>query len=1399
MGTIRVEYIPIKKYNLGLLGLDHLQIVYEDETSFTNTQDNWYVLEGTHDGGLLDGTLGVLGQEIETPLAAANGVNGAQLVEAIGTPESRGSRIVYQGLDALGQWHTMMNYGVDIEEQVYPYEGFSWPYGPGAIINSSSVVATLLYVIGVDVNTTMPLGTRNSPGTSTLLGTPFDDDITIRNNFTQLATGSGDDTLRGSDNAQWPEKFYGMDGDDTVVWSGGENIVHGGGPRIPYALDGLDTADYSGAGRVHIIATRHSVEHKIPQFVAAFDTGSDQLFSIEQIEWFRESDIVTLGQGVDLLEKPVKLELNDDAGGRGDQLGFLESSAPLIINVVDGTTLSVQTVANQGLDAGYWAQSVEWIAGSAGDDLIYAGPSLFGAEGGAGNDLVDGRFAEAFVGGSPQGYDIELFGGDGDDTIVSGAGWTIAEGGAGDDTFVLSSVSTDAGTTEFVITDAGDNDKLYVPYEFFKLQRGEFEGADLLQITGAPFTFQGENGVTLFEWGLPDNNAVEGFIEFVGSIGFQMDGGDLLISIMQGHPRESVNAGDPGEPDTIITRVVSDLETLTFVRVIDWQPGDLGISFDLTFDDAVFADAGNLANYPGFEDAVRSAVSADKFLDALDLRPESYLPQDLVAANTPPPTARGFAAMAAGPVAGATEGDDVIAMTSGGPYVINGLGGNDTLTGSSGGDVIDGGTGGDIMTGGRGNDTYFADSADDVIVEFDRGGFDTVYAAIDYVLGSHLEHLTLTGRAVHGTGNALRNTLVGNSLDNILISGDGDDTLAGNLGDDTLQGGDGGDGYVWERGDGHDVIIENAGDTGQDVIVIASGTGPGDITFVRDPAQPADLILRFASGGSMTIQDYFATAGGTIEAIEFVSGPVWDGATLEALAAQALVTGNFAPVANDDAYAYSRGTTLHLPFAALLDNDFDEDGDSLSITGIASILEGSALISDGEIIISAGGGDVPRAVFDYIVSDGQGGHATARAEIDFVANAPPVITSATLSQVFEDTIAQGTIAAADPDGETLVYAVKQGGGPSKGSIVLAADGTFTFTPRAHANGADSLTVQVTDDAGVTRERTIAFEIVAVNDAPTALDDSGYTVAHNGTLTITHASLLANDSDIDGDSLSLVSISAASSGRIVMGPGGVLYYAAAAGYAGPASFNYSVSDGHGGLTTATATLTVKAQVSKGVRLEGTDGADVLTGTELDDVITGKGGNDVLTGLGGTDVFKINGDDGLDTIDGGAGYDVIRGGASADVLNVLTGLSNVKGIQEIDGGLGSDTIKASAGGDTLDFSRLILKNIELIDLGNGNDSVIGSAADDWYAGGQGRDIFIFRPGAGHDTITDFDATFSVTSGDQIDLRAFAFSSYDQLRAQMTELSGDVRITLDASTTLTLADLTLAALSNASFRIA
>ena len=546
MGTIRIEYVPIQKFYLGLLTLDHIQLVYQDETDPIDRQDYWYVLEGIQDGALFGGTLGAFGDNGRTSLSVANGASRDALIEKIGTPDDRGSRVIVSGPDTLTLWDAMARYGGDIEDQQLPYIAAAWPFSPTPTINSTSFIASVLYSIGIDVHTVLPFGIRNSPGASTLLGTPDSDDLRAGGNFTQIVTGAGDDTLGGSASRLTVEKLYGGSGNDTFFWSKGENILHGGQPRMSYGADGLDTVDYSGVGSVHIYASEHAVEHKVATYITAFDGGSDQLFSIEAVSWDKKNDVVIAGEGVELIEKPLLLDLKGSEGGRGDTLGLNDSDTAVIINAVDDTFVSVQTIANSGEDAGYWAQSVEWLIGSNGDDMIYTAGSVRGAEGADGDDVVDGRMATAFSGKSPEGYDVELDGGEGNDTLVSGAGRTFARGGAGGDIFVLSAMTSGAGTVEFVIDDADGDDKLYIPYDFFRLTRGDYEGSKLLQVSGAPFKIDDINTEAIFEWGLPDDDQVQGFIEFVGGIDFTMDGSDLVITLYQGHQEIFVEDLGPG-------------------------------------------------------------------------------------------------------------------------------------------------------------------------------------------------------------------------------------------------------------------------------------------------------------------------------------------------------------------------------------------------------------------------------------------------------------------------------------------------------------------------------------------------------------------------------------------------------------------------------------------------------------------------------------------------------------------------------------------------------------------------------------------------------------------------------------------------------------------------------------
>jgi hypothetical protein len=112
----------------------------------------------------------------------------------------------------------------------------------------------------------------------------------------------------------------------------------------------------------------------------------------------------------------------------------------------------------------------------------------------------------------------------------------------------------------------------------------------------------------------------------------------------------------------------------------------------------------------------------------------------------------------------------------------------------------------------------------------------------------------------------------------------------------------------------------------------------------------------------------------------------------------------------------------------------------------------------------------------------------------------------------------------DVDGDALTAVL--GDGPSSGTLVLNADGSFAYTPNLNFNGSDSFTYKINDGVLDSIIATVTITVNAVNDAPTASADA-ITVDEGETVSVLNSaqsSVLANDSDSEGDGLTAVLVS-----------------------------------------------------------------------------------------------------------------------------------------------------------------------------------------------------------------------------------------------------------------------------------
>lgn len=286
---------------------------------------------------------------------------------------------------------------------------------------------------------------------------------------------------------------------------------------------------------------------------------------------------------------------------------------------------------------------------------------------------------------------------------------------------------------------------------------------------------------------------------------------------------------------------------------------------------------------------------------------------------------------------------------------------------------------------------------------------------------------------------------------------------------------------------------------------------------------------------------------------------------------------NAAPDAHDDAMTVSKNGALVISAEMLTANDVDPEGATLSATIVTQPAHGTITMENGLFVYRPNPGYTGSDSFTYRASDGAlGDVATVNLTVNpTVAPTPGADAYSTeRGSVLTVSAAEGVLANdSDPDGSGDLT-VSLFSGPRNGTLQLNDDGSFIYTPRFGFHGTDSFIYLVTDEDGEISSQVVTLTVANNNAAPVAGADS-YEVDRNGSLVVTPADgVLRNDSDPDGDSLTVLLAGPPAHGSLTMNPDGSFTYTPHFGYHGPDSFSYLVRDPSGDEALATVSLTVR---------------------------------------------------------------------------------------------------------------------------------------------------------------------------------------------------------------------------------
>lgn len=527
----------------------------------------------------------------------------------------------------------------------------------------------------------------------------------------------------------------------------------------------------------------------------------------------------------------------------------------------------------------------------------------------------------------------------------------------------------------------------------------------------------------------------------------------------------------------------------------------------------------------------------------------------------------------------ATEGDDLLLGDDADNQLAGGLG-NDMVSGDAGNDTF-------IYSKGDGDDRVSdsAGSADRLvltdynvtdIVHAIRGGPDSLDLVVRF--SGERDRLVLVQALADGTATGVdsitfadgtvwtRADMRANAIAYADSSGDdnvhgfsGNDVFDAKSGDDLLAGTSGSDEYRFNRGDGKDTIADSGTSASETDVVVFTDYVSSEVKVERLFKGSQTVVFTFLSapGDSLTVVDALAADQQSVETYSFSDGVTWTRADILSRLE------NRAPVAVSDGYYTAvTGEPLLIAASALLRNDYDADNDALRIVAVDGGASGTAqLDANGDIVFTPKSGFTGATQFQYTLSDGRNGFASATVDVR-VRPSAQAHDDAGFSVAEDDflVIRAERLLSNDADGDRMV--IGEVFDAVNGTVSLSSTGDITFTPSENFTGIAQFKYAANTPEGGRAEATVSINVTPLNDAPDGITDSGFSTSENAPFQIAVSTLLRNDRDVDGDGLTIVAVHSTPDVSAQLTADGYVVVTPRDYFFGNAYFEYTVADPDG---------------------------------------------------------------------------------------------------------------------------------------------------------------------------------------------------------------------------------------------